>query len=130
MAKDIFEEFSTFQDKWEANPSVVATNMSKAYSSALEDPMNCAAPGVKKEWSMIMVSNDCQSLSHYSENPFNFLTATKFNKLTQFWRGNIAANKALSRIERECLGKTKMKKMLARVIHLAALMKGPRDKWI
>ena len=92
--------------------------------------MNCAALGVKKEWSMIMVSDNCQSLCHYSENPFNFLTTANFNKLTQFWRGNIVVNRALSRIEKECLGKTKMKKMLARVIHLAALMKGPRDEWI
>ena len=128
--KDIFEEFSTFQDEWEADPSVVATDMSKAYGSAPEDPMNCAAPGVKKEWSMIMVSDYRQGLDHYSENPFDFLTAAKFDKLTQFWRGNAAANKALSRIERDCLGETKMKKMLARVVHSAALMKGPRDEWI
>ena len=125
----VLDKFSSFQGEWETDPSMVTTDMSNAYSDGIEDPMNCIAPGIKKDWSIIMTNEDPR-LRHYSENPFDFLTAAKFNKLTQFWRGNVKANGALSRIERDCLGETRMNKMLARVVHSAALMKSSRDKWI
>jgi hypothetical protein len=69
-----------------------------------------------QEWSLIHINADSPNLTHQSDNPFDFLSAAKLDKIICFWNDDITAANSLTRADREVLGQLKTKKILAKVV--------------
>ena len=108
-----------FLGEWEADSSAVAKDMSKVFSTVPEEAMNTDDPTqliTSKEWSLVRLSDCREELAHYSDNPFNFLPAAKLNKLIRYWLGEQVAEASLTKMEKDFLGQTRIKKILAKVV--------------
>lgn len=128
--EDIGDELKGYLDEQVADTAAINPDMLSILVKHPVDSMNCAAPGVKKDWSIILTTEGRQDLNHHSDNPFDFLNATKLDMLMDYWMGDKAAFNALSRIERGSIGEPRVKKVLAKVVHTAPITKGMRDEWV
>jgi len=132
---DINDAITGFREEWEADPTAVWTDMALTIAAEPAAAMNVdttAQPHTRKEWSLILSSSDRPDLEHHSDNPYDFLPAAKLDKLIHFWMGNKEAEASLSKIEKEFLGQTKVKKILAKVVLIGdtPVEYGRKVKWI
>ena len=89
-----------FREEWETGPPGTAP--------AQHPP--------KQEWSLIRVNTERPDLNHHSDNPFDFLSAAKLDKLIRFRKNDKEATEKLTIVEREVLGDPRIKKILAKVV--------------
>jgi len=116
---EINEVLAGFQEEWATDPSAIAIDMSKVFDTEPGELLKATAPGqklVKREWDIIDTNPDLPGLNHQSDNPYDFLSATKLDKLIHFWKGDGEAAKALTKAEREFFGDTRIGKMLVKVV--------------
>ena len=116
---EINEVLAGFQEEWASDPSAIEIDMSKVFDTEPREMLKATAPGqkpVKREWDIIDTSPDHPDLNHQSDNPYDFLSAAKLDKLLRFWKGDEEAAMALTKAERDFLGDTKIGKMLVKVV--------------
>jgi len=128
---------SGFQDLWEADPTteVKAIDPKDFLCLVPEAQMMAETPDQKtpkKEWTIIPLSTERPDLTHHSDNPYDFLSAVKLDKLICFWNDEAKAKANLTRVDTIILGKTSIKKMLAKVAYIGSIPmdKQKKDAWI
>jgi len=77
-------------------------------------------------------SSNTQNPDNHYDNHYDFMLATKLDKLIRYWKGNSEAADGLTRAEQDFLANTKMKKMLVNVVSASStpLEESRKNQWI
>ena len=117
----------------ESDPCVKMMNMLEALMGGPMETMKIVPTHhAPTKWSLIRTDEVHPDLRHHSDNQFDFLAMAKFDQLFHHRMGDEEAETALTIVEKELLGDTRHKKILAKVVCAgnAPLADKRRNSWI
>ena len=112
------ESYLNLQGNWDEDPEATVTNMLSIWNTSSDTKFAAEAPNATPgEWHIFKSDPARPDLDHYSDNPFDFLHASKLHSLLRFMADHTVPMNELSAIERRWLGRPSIKKILVKVVH-------------
>ena len=106
------------QGDWDEDPETTVANMLENWNTSSEVKFAAEAPSTTPgEWHIFRTDPARPDLDHHSDNPFDFLHASKLHSLLRFMAEKPVPMNELSIVERQWLGRPSIKKILVKVVH-------------
>ena len=116
--------------EWAIDHNALAIDMANFISAGTDARVTAVTPATREgEWHIVRRDPSRPDLDHHSDNPYDFLPATKLISLAKFWRKEYVDPEDLSMKERGTLGRAEVKKILVKVVSNRSLDNGKKSAW-